>query len=377
MAVLGQRTTLNINQDSRKIDMVERIKLLQGDPAPLTVLTGELPNAPAINPKFQWQEDDLKVRYDAINNGAGYTSSATALIVDNGSYHTPNETFLVSRTGEQLRVQEVNGNTLTVVRGSNAAALLDDDEIIVIGTAFAEGTLSPDAVTSNQTTLYNYTGILKTAIEITDTQANSGSENSPKDWDHQSNKAGLEHRRDLEYNYWHGVRSESTVNGKPLRTSGGVFQYATENVSSALGTLTEAEFWNALVDVFRHGSDVKFGFASPFVINILNGFARSNIQVVQNDVVSKYGVKIFEYITPFGTLRLVQNKNFEGTVFKGYLTVLDLKAIRKRHMANRDTSIETNIQENDRDGRKDQWKSEVGLEFGEAKKHGHLTGITG
>lgn len=377
--ITGQRTTLNTNQDSRPLDMVEGIKLLQGDPAPLTVLSGELPAAVTTDPKFQWQEDDLKPRFTAINEAAGYTSSDTAFDVDSGEDFQVNGLFIITRTGEQCRVQEINSNTITVVRGvgGSAAALVDGDEILITGTSFAEGTLSPDAQSRNQTTLTNYTGILKTAIEQTRTGSKTRSKNTPNDWDHQSNKAGLEHRRDLEYQYWHGKPSESTQNGKPIRTSGGVFHFATENISSALSTLSEAEFFDALVDIFRYGSDTKFGFASPFVINVLNGFPRSKIEVIQSEITTKYGVKILEYITPQGTLRLVSNKNFEGTVFSGYLSVLDMKAMRRRYLTDSDTQIQKNIQENDRDGRKDQWLSEVGLEFGEAKKHGHLTGITG
>ena len=139
--VTGQRTTLNVNQTSRKIDMVERIKLLESHETPLFVLTGELPSAATYNPKFQWQEDELAPRFTAVNNGAGYSSSATSIVVDDGDYLDEGWLFKVTRTGELIRVQSAAGDTLTVVRGVGAVAgvaIVDNDEIVVIGPVFAE-----------------------------------------------------------------------------------------------------------------------------------------------------------------------------------------------------------------------------------------------
>jgi hypothetical protein len=51
-----------------------------------------------------------------------------------------------------------------------------------------------------------------------------------------------------------------------------------------------------------------------------------------------------------------------------------------RYLANdsvsRDTKVLPNRQPNDQDGRKDEYLSEVGLQFGLQRTHGVLTGIT-
>ena len=380
--VTGQRTTLNVNQTSRKIDMVERIKLLESHETPLFVLTGELPSAATYNPKFQWQEDELAPRFTAVNNGAGYSSSATSIVVDDGDYLDEGWLFKVTRTGELIRVQSAAGDTLTVVRGVGAVAgvaIVDNDEIVVIGPVFAEGTLSPSARSTNQTDVYNFTEITKTAIEETGTQHHTDSINSPNDWEHQAVKAGVEHKKTLEFKRWHSTRSESTVSGKPLRTSNGVLNSITTNVFDAGGAYTEDEFYTHMVPVFRHGSNVKWGFPSPEVINVLNSFPRTKQQVCQSAITDKYGIKVFEYLTPHGTLRLVNNRNFEGDELSEYLPILDLAAIRRRYLANkngsRDTHVQKGIQANDLDGRKDQWLTEDGLEFSEEVKHALVTAV--
>jgi hypothetical protein len=71
----------------------------------------------AVNPEYSWQQDDLEPRFDAINNGAGYSNSATSLVVDNGAYFAQHYLVKVTRTGEVIRVTAVSSNTLTVVRG--------------------------------------------------------------------------------------------------------------------------------------------------------------------------------------------------------------------------------------------------------------------
>ena len=64
--VLGARLTDNVNQSTRKIDMVPTIKELEPDATPLTVLSTRMPSAPTGNPEFSWVEDDLEPRFDAV-----------------------------------------------------------------------------------------------------------------------------------------------------------------------------------------------------------------------------------------------------------------------------------------------------------------------
>src|SRR3569623_285983 len=98
--VTGARGTGNISQSIRQLDMRKEILELEPNSAPLTVLLGRLSTDPTVNPEFSWQEDKLKARFDAINNGAGYTNSATSLVVDDGTKFAQHDLIKITRTGE-------------------------------------------------------------------------------------------------------------------------------------------------------------------------------------------------------------------------------------------------------------------------------------
>src|SRR5207237_10428142 len=98
----------------------------------------------------------------------------------------------------------------------------------------------------------------------------------------------------------------------------------------------------------------------------------------------RYGLTITGYVTPSGQLSLVGHPLLDGAVYGGTVLILDLDAVSKKYLhgmnapgGSRDTHLNENIQENDRDGRKDEYLSEVGLKFGQAKRHATVTNITG
>jgi hypothetical protein len=376
--ITGQRTTGNIQAGQRKVDMAQKILLLDPDSAPLCVLSRRLGKASAINPEYSWQEDDLEPRFDAVNNGAGYASGATSIVVDNGAYFAANFHVLVTRTGEVMRVDGVSTNTLTVVRGigSTAAALVDNDELWVIGTAQPEGDTAPAARSGNATKVTNYLQIFRKSVSASETLRHSDQFTEPNDWEYQQNKAGIEHNKDIELSLWFGKPSEAGT--PPRRTTGGVFHYATSNILGAGGALTEAELFHGLRPAFRYGSKTKVGFGSMLVVDVLNGFPRGKLEVQQSE--QTFGVSVFTYVSPHGRLRLVSHPLFEGSVYSGVLAILDMEQIRYRYLANRhgsrDTMLLRDRQANDSDSQMDEYLTECGLQFGLAKTHAIINGIT-
>lgn len=379
--VTGQRGTLNVAQEQRDIDMAEAISLLQPTAQPLTVLSKRAEQRATGNPKFEWEEDDLEPRFDAINDAAGYADSATDLTVDNGAYFAQHDLVIVTRTGEMIRVESVAANVLTVERGvgSTAAALLDDDELYIIGSAQPEGDTSKPARSSNPSNVFNYTQIFRKPWDATGTWRASRNKTRPNDWPYQAKKAGIEHALDIELSFMFGYRSEDTSGSQPVRTTKGAIQYVTTNVTDAGGTFTETEWNTVMRDAFEHGSDRKIGLASGLSISVLNAFALGKLETRQGE--STYGLAVMRYISPFGTIDLVRHPRFQGAEYGGYILILDMDEVKYRYLAseeaNRNTHIRENIQESDRDGRKDELLTEAGLQFGQEKKHAVVTGITG
>jgi hypothetical protein len=379
--IQGARSTGNILADQRKIDMSSRILELEPNAAPLTVLTKMLNKQKTGNPEFSGLEDEPEPRFDAVNNGAGYTNSATSVVVDNGPYFRQDFLVKVTRTGEVMRVSSVSTNTLTLVRGigGGAAALVDNDELLIVGVATPEGDTSRTPVSTKAVKVTNYCEIFRDPFQMTGTAYHSEVTTNPHDWEFQANKKGREHAKSIEYALWLGKPSEDVTDTEhPRRTTGGVFHFATSNITDAGGAFTEAELWAALRPVFRYSSDRRVAFCSMLAVDVMQGFPRGKLHVTQSE--QTYGLNVMKFVSPHGELRLITHKLFEGTVYSGYIAILDMDQIQYRYLANehgsRDTHINRDIQENDRDGKKDEYLTEAGLQFGMARAHGLVTGIT-
>lgn len=379
--VVGATHTLNVDQTLRKIDMRQGLLRLQPDAAPITVLTGKLGSVGTHNPEFKWSEKNLPVYADAMS-AAVADGVITAIPVNNGSVFYVGDTVKVPSTGEVFRVTVVAGNTLTVVRGvgGGAAAIASAAELIRIGTAMEEGDLSPTPRAENPTVLNNYTEIFKTSLRMTNTAKEGEQINGGKPWEERAFDKGIEHKRDMELAFLFSKPSEINTGGGPRRTTGGALNFIQTNVATAGGTLAQKTDLDPIIRAVRRygSSDQVVGMASDFVLDTINGLAVSKLQLVQSDSDTVFGLKIMAYQTPNGIIRLTPHRLLsESPFYKSHLILLDFGCIRRRHVNNRDTSIQTNIQPPNADYKEDQYLTECGLEFGLERRHGVLKGIVG
>jgi hypothetical protein len=376
----GMRGTQNVLADQKRIDIGPKVMELEPDKTPLLVFSRAIDTAATHNPDFDWLEDSGLPRFDRVNNGAGYLSTDTSVVVDTGTIFQPEDVVYVTRTGEAMRVTAVSTNTLTVTRGlgTSAAALIDNDELIIIGSAAAEGADDKAARWQNPTKLTNYTQIFRDPVEATETYIHTDNVHVPQDWDRQRNKKGIEHAKSIEYALLFGRPSKNTGGAQPIRTTGGAYNYATQNQTDAGGNLTGAELFSSLRPAFRYGSNEKLGLCSPLVVDVINGFPRSQAWITQAE--NKYGMKIFTVISPHGTLRLKTHWLLEGDKLANEMLILDIDQIKYRYLANsagsRDTHVRENIQAPGADKRKDEYMTECGLVFGLPATHAKLTNVT-
>jgi len=377
----GQRSTEDILQIKRVIDISDKIYLLNPNAAPLTVLSSKLAKRETVNPKYDWMEGDIMPYWDAINCVAGYAAGDTSFVVDNGAYFRVGDLWKVPRTGEVFLVRTKTvaaDNTLNLVaRGvgsTSAAAIVNDEPLMKLASAEEEGAASPAAKSTLDVDKYNYTQIIKTPFDITGTE-DASKLYGGKDRNSQRNKKGIEHLIDIERQFWFGERGYSDAGTHRKRFTGGVLEFVKTNVEDAGGLLTEVEFENFLMKAFKYGSSTKWGFCSPLLASVINLWAAGRLETVPGE--KTYGVAVSKYISIHGILNLVMNKLFEGVIYGGYMAVLDMEEIDYRYMSGRNTKLELNIQANDVDGFKDQYKSEVGLEIRQEKKHAILTGVSG
>ncbi|MEN6317063.1 MAG: DUF5309 family protein [Clostridiaceae bacterium] len=373
------RSTGNIEQSRRVVDMAKNIALLEPDAAPLTVLLKNMTSERCISPKFEWLEAELGARWDAINAAAGYAANITDIVVDNDTYFAVGDIVKVPRTGECIIVTVITAatHTLTVVRGygeTAAAALVDNDPLVIVGNANAEGTGKREHKNPVESPIFNYTQIFKTTVSLTGT-VDASKLYGGKDRNWQRKIKGIEHLVDMERAFLFGERKEDTTGATPKRTTRGLLKFLTQNIVDAGGGLSEWEFESFCEDVFRYGSKKKLLLSSPTLVSVINTFGKNKLQMVPKD--KTYGISVTRYLSAHGELLITKHNLFEGAVYGGYGVVIDPDNIKYRFLDGRDTKLKTDIQENDADAYEDEYITEAGVQVMQPKTHGVLTGVTG
>lgn len=361
----------------RKLDMADKIYLLDPDAAPLVVVTGRLGKKKAMAPKVEWHTDTL-IGLQTAANGA-HNNSITTINVDDGSIFTPNDIFLIPATGEYFRVTAVSTNALTVATrpfAGSATAITDDDVVVNLGPAKTE---SADASQMNQkveVAQFNYEQVFDTVYGVSGSMAEyiqtyGGGNN---DLAYLRMKKGIEHKVKMEMAFWFGERTEGTgETAGPRRTLRGIDKWITTNRTDAGGTLTESELEQFCETAFRYGrKDEKWAFCSARVISVINQFAAGKLQTTSKD--KTFGIAVTRYLSGHGALNLVKHHLFDG-YYNERMYVLDVEDIEQ--VVGRDTRINKDVQDNKNDSQQEQWLTEVTLRVGNEERHAALTNVTG
>lgn len=392
-------TTISAAEGRLIVDAVDKIFLLEPNKHPLvTLLTNvgkqfdgssykgsSVMKASTGNPSFTWFEDVYGGRYSTAS--AAQTSGATSIDVT-GSGASPANIFTVgdvvkiARTGENVLVTAItDSDTIAVTRAygtTGAAAIVAGDSLFIVGNVNEENGVARNANTTRTTQQSNYTQIFKTTIALSNTEK-AANLYGGRDLPYQRAKKGTEHALDIERAFWLGQKKADTsgTQGHPRRATGGIQEFIEAGnsfVQNQGGSLTAPDMNSFLREGFTYGNSTKMLFAGGLVLQAVNEIARGQLQTKTGD--QTYGVKISEWMTPFGTINIVHNPLFQAE-YAGYAFLLDMECFRYRYMEGRDTTLQTNIQAPDVDGQVDQYLSEVGLERKQAPRHAILKGVTG
>jgi hypothetical protein len=314
------------------------------------------------------------VRVDSAVTDAGSTSSFTGKIID---------------------VSNAN------VSGYNVLA--DNDAAQVVGTAFAEGSASPDTFSSEIEDDYGYTQIFKTACELSNTAIATRYRGYANEFERIWATKLREHKVDIEramlfgqkartggIQYTEGIVGHIVKNANPT-TDDSAFSYtsgAPYYRSVAQAELTYDRLLADLEVIFdpaRGGSADRLVLASLPVITFFNklgdgAFMDASIGGVSNGInrynfeerQGQFGHKIMTIDTIHGTMHLVKEPLFRG-ISSGMMLMADMSKCSYRPLVgnglNRDTHIITNVQNSDEDLRKDMIITEAGLEISLPESH--------
>jgi hypothetical protein len=390
-AIAGLRGTGDWGTDERPKNFREAI--LWRDPngvTPLTALMSKAKSASTDDAEFNWWEEQLnQVRVQSDATGA--SSSSTSLgLVSGGLDLVVGDLLLVEKAdsatydNEIVEVSSVTSDTAIVVRraqcGTSAAATGASAYLTKIGNRFSEGSGSPEASSRNPTKLYNYCQIFKTAYELTNTAKVTRTRTGDPLKNDKKRKM-FDHSVAMELAFLWGRRHETTgPNGKPLRTTGGLRSFLSSNVTVFSTTPTVNTVLDALYPVFDYSGegagDERIIFAGNGALNSFNKMiaGASNVNVEFAGVISTYGMKLQQFVTPQGIFYIKTHPLMNTHPrFKNSMFVINGAGLRYRHL--RDTKAQEGIQENDEDTTKGQWLSEVGLEVNHERTFAYLGNV--
>lgn len=357
----GPVTTYDIDRDRREIDVSERIAEERPDESPFMVILMKARKRVTTNSELQWWDDQPWAWWDTVAVAA--PASQTEIRVDNASIFAPKDVIFCPRTEEQMYVNEVNvdAGTIIVTRGyglSAAADLQVGDKLMLLANAMEENSLAPQSKIGQPRKRYNYTQTVRTPFDESMTSATDELRTSESERKRLRRKKLLDHRLALERTAIWGQRYEDPYNRR--RLTNGIAQYITANIFDFNGQLDEKTFFTEFSRVcFQFGSRRKLMLCSPYVASLVNEFARDKIQTESGQ--RAYGLQLQFIQTFHGRLYIVTSEFFENDL-AGQGFVLDMQNIWYRPKMGRDTKLRPNIQENDRDGWKDEYLTEFAMQ---------------
>ena len=359
--------------------------------APLNALIAGMKKQPTDDPEFSWFEKAAPVRHTAVNYSTGYASTVTASItVDDATMFRQYDLIKNDNTGEvMLAAADGTGTTLVIhasgrgYAGSAATNITDNDVLFVVGNMIAEGSGVRNSLYRDPTKKYNYTQIFREPLAITNT-AKATHLRSGKPYAEMKREALDRHTIDMERAFIFGEPKEDTATvftTEPARSTGGILSFLSTNETTVSGgTLTYTAFMQFLEGLFAKGSGEKLCFCGNRFLLTLNLMAEARGEFNLTAGASVYGIKVTEWITPFGVVYIKNHPLFnEITPHTKMGLFIEPKHIIYRPLVgngvNRDTKFLTARQDPDEDRTVDEFMTECGLEVQHEAVHGVLYNV--
>ena len=415
----------------RKHDFGERVAELAPEESPFFVYLSKVAKRPTDDPVFRFLENRSKIDWTSRNFQIDTTTfsdvsagqALTSMRVDASSASVD---WLIK--GMVIAVESADGSgggadvgaaqilvriesapedkgayttfdaKVISVSSSNAGTdydnIANDAECQVIGTAFGEGTGSPDVWSSQLEDDFGYCQIFKTAAEMSNTAIATNYRGYANEWDRIWAMKLREHKVDIEramlfgqrarqdsIQYTEGLVGHILVNQGSPAASGSLSYssgapYVATTASTAVTYDSLLSDFEVLFDPARGGNKEKLALASRPVVTFFNKMGSSGLveQSISNqtrynfDSVQRegsFGHSIMQVNTLHGDLSMVAEPLFRG-LSSGFMALVDMSQVAYRPLVgnglNRDTHIITNVQQADEDLRKDMILTEAGLE---------------
>lgn len=356
-------TTINPTELNKRSFASSMLRLYPNGVAPIFALTSQTGKSKAVSSTHGYFTKTLEFAFCYINNGAGYAAGVTTFAIDNGSgAATPNiqagQILYLQRTREIFRVLTVTGGGTGITVATRpfgrvaAAALVDNDQLVVIGTAFEEGSARPASRGLTTTYVPNYTQIFRNAWAVTDTARASLTEMGHTNIAESRQDGALLHASDIEAAIiFSQPKMDTSVASAPVHATQGIIdavaQYAPSNIyTEGGGSTTYTELIGAFEPAFQFAHDLgestmRMCFAGATAMKVFNNIARLNgtVQIMQGQ--TKFGMRYQEFMFYKGTVILMEHPILNGLALQsGTAIVVDMPALKLAYMNGRDTKVE-------------------------------------
>lgn len=390
--IAGLRGTGNWGADERPKDFRESILFFSPNgTAPIFGLTSKAGKKTVNDPEFSWWNESQGLVRLQVNGalGAGDTTvtvdspdpTASTITAAYGmaTHLKPGDLLLVEPSAdnatfnhEVVVVETVISDTqFTVSRGAGgttAASISDNAYLLLIGSAYAEGTSAPQATSRNPVKFTNYTQIFKDAYELTGT-ADATKTRTGDSWSNDKKRKSFDHARAIELSILFGRKSETTgPNGKPRRTMGGLREFIPASRTTVFGVaVTTSSFLDAISPMFdmdTDGGDTRIAMAGNQAVMELNKIfsGATNAKMELGSVVKVYGLDLREVILPRGRLLLMSHPLMsQHAIYKKSMFCLDFSSIKYVALKGRDTKTFDDVQSKDEDVRRGYIQTECSL----------------
>lgn len=396
VAVGGVRGTGNWGEDERPRDFRNMILWTQpeGD-TPIFALMGRAKKKSVSDPEFHWWAEKKDIVQLQLNGapGAGTPGSNQTLTVHgvdpDSDYAATYGSALHLKAGDVLLVQGTLQNTFAaehvrvattptsatsvevtrdVTGVGTAPDIPDGTTLLLIGSAYAEGTRSPDAASRNPQKWYNYTQIFKDTYEVTGTAEKTETRTGDPIKNDKLRKS-FDHARGYELALLYGRKSETVgTNGKPMRYMGGLREFIPSTHQTIFPGTPQSE--QDFIDACRPAYDWSTPAGDSRILFGGNGMAVALAKMARNSAghgrvnfgekVTMYGMRLKEIELPFGTIYFKRHPllSRDSTMTNsGFL--VDFSCLEYKYLRGRDTRAKDNVQHNDEDTRKGQWLTEA------------------
>jgi len=383
---------------------------------PLTALMSKLKNSSTDDAHFHWYTKSLPHQTAALLSDGVYTDTALTTAYASGGdigdvvyLSIAPADFAQFRVGHQIalrdtddskialtgRITEKTATYLTVElleKDSATSPAATADYVMIIGNGNAEGAIIPDAISYDPVEHSNLTQIFRTPLDITRTAKKTRLRTG--DAYKEAKRECLEmHGIEMEKAFLWGQQASVTgTNGKPERYtkglvnsikegSGNVSSYKADTDFTGKTWLQGGEDWidKWLEQIFRHGSDTRMGFIGSGALLAINKLIKDRGHFEFSEKTYAYGIKAFEWVTPFGTLIMKRHPLFSYEPADRFsLVIFEPTDLEYRYID--DTTFyadgeKQNTGHGHYDGTKEEYLTEAGLEYHFPIKCGYLTTI--